>query len=151
MLNGQYLKGTRMKEKQSISEVAENIYESIRATPNRKRRLLSKTFWDKFGFKNRTQERVAEISQAFRERSVLISIPDKVLGDEAKGDWIVLTYMAPEPPEVAPTDTSSSSVLPMPSDDWFEKMANHDFESEREVEYYCGGPGRLDSHRGGIS
>jgi len=126
-----------MASNQPIAEVVEEIFQSILANSKKQRRLYSKTFWDKFGFKSRTQERINSVSEAFRERSVMISIADTTLGKEAKEDWIVLTYMAPEPPKVEPPAPGAPvSVLPTPPDGWFEKMAHRTYESEREVEYY---------------
>lgn len=126
-----------MASNQPIAEIVEEIFQSILANPKKQRRLYSKTFWDKFGFKSRTPERINSVSEAFRERSVMISIADMTLGKEAKEDWIVLTYMVPEPPTIETLPPGSTpSVLPTPPDSWFEKMAHRVYESEREVEYY---------------
>jgi hypothetical protein len=109
-----------MSKHTTIEEVVDEILQSILATPKRQRRLLSKTFWDKFGFKVRSQERVGEVRQVLDQRSLMIHLEDAAFGDEDREKWIVLTYIQ----------------IPIPPDAWFATLENRLFESEREVEYY---------------
>lgn len=119
-----------------IADVAEEIFQSILATPKRQRRLRSSTFWDKFGFERRTKDRVEQVKEALRQRSIILNLEDAVFGTEAKDEWIVLSYIEPELPPAAIQTELPTTDIPMPPDSWFELMARRVFESEREVEYY---------------
>lgn len=123
-----------MSKNTTIEEVVEEIFQSILATQKRQRRLLSKTFWDKFGFKARTQERVDEVRKALDRRSLMIHLEDATFGKEDREKWIILTHITP------PTgDTGVRTLtqpLPTPPDAWFAVLEKRLFESEREVEYY---------------
>jgi hypothetical protein len=119
----------------SIGDIIEEMYQSILATPKRQRRLRSATFWDKFGFKVRTKERVEQVKAILRRRSLVVNLDDATFGTEAKDDWIILSFVEPElPPQLIPTATSIT--VPTPSDAWFTLIEQRVFESEREVEYY---------------
>ena len=50
-----------MAKPQPIGDVVEEMFQSVLATPKRQRRLRSKTFWETFGFKMRTRERVEQV------------------------------------------------------------------------------------------
>jgi hypothetical protein len=124
-----------MTRNASVPDVAEEIFQSILATPKRQRKLLSSTFWAKFGFEKRSKERVEQVKEALKRRSLMINLDDIVFGKEAKDEWIILNYIEPidiidkviEPP---------IKDIPTPSDSWFETIGLRVFESEREVEYY---------------
>jgi len=109
-----------MSKNTTIEEIVDEIFQSILVTPTHQRRLLSKTFWEKFGFKVRTQERVEEVRKALDQRSLMIHLEDAAFGEEDREKWIVLTYIE----------------IPIPPDAWFATLENRLFESEREVEYY---------------
>ncbi|HEX9989211.1 MAG TPA: type I restriction enzyme HsdR N-terminal domain-containing protein [Chloroflexia bacterium] len=124
-----------MAKAPSVTEIVEEIFQSILATPKRQRRLLSKTFWDKFGFKVRSKERIEQVTQELKKRQGLIINPDiSVLGSEAKDEWIILTYIEPPGPSID-LDAQPENVL-TPDDSWFTIIEQREFESEREVEYY---------------
>jgi len=122
--------------KLSVADVVEEIFESILATPKRQRRLLSKTFWGKFGFERRTKERVEEIQEALRQRNLFLNLSDEEFGTESKNEWIVLSYVEPSPPPVGAQAKHSNVQVPTPPRSWFETLDERVFESEREVEYY---------------
>ena len=86
-----------------IAEVIEEIYLSIMATPKRQRRLRSSTFWDKFGFKVRTKDRVEQVKLpcACAPSS---SIGKCLLGTEDKDEWIIMSYVEPELPPTSASD-----------------------------------------------
>lgn len=121
-----------MAKTPAVADTVEEIYQSILASPKRQRRLLSKTFWGKFGFARRTKERVEEVKEALRQRDVILNLDDAAFGAEAKDEWIVLSYVEPSviQGEDPPTD------IPTPPSSWFEMLEERVFESEREVEYY---------------
>ncbi len=118
----------------AVADVVEEIFQSILATPKRQRRLLSKTFWDKFGIERRTAERVEKVKEALRQRDLILNIDDEEFGTEAKDQWLVLAYV--ETPTKETQINPSDSHVPTPPDSWFEKLEGRVFESEREVEYY---------------
>lgn len=123
-----------MAKQKSIQDVVEEMFQSVLATPRHQRRLRSKTFWDNFGFKVRTKDRVSQVKDALRQRGMLVNFDDTVFGTEDRDEWIILTYVEPPRP---PTQGHQPDVAtPMPSDEWFDLLANREFESEREVEYY---------------
>lgn len=123
-----------MAKNPAVADVVEEIFQSILATPKRQRRLLSKTFWGKFGIERRTAERVEKVKEALRQRDLILNIDDEEFGTEAKDQWLVLAYVEPPPKEtqIKPSD----SHVPTPPDSWFENLEGRVFESEREVEYY---------------
>lgn len=120
-----------MAKQKSIQDVVEEMFQSVLATPRHQRRLRSRTFWDKFGFKVRTKDRVSQVKDALRQRGMLVNFDDGVFGTEDRDEWLVLTYLDPSPQGNQP-----ASATPVPSDEWFDLLANREFESEREVEYY---------------
>ncbi len=128
--------GLDLAKSLAVAEVVEEIYQSILASPQRQRRLLSKTFWGKFGFARRTKERVEEVKEALRQRDVVFNLDDAAFGAEAKNEWIVLSYVEPSVTQVErpPKD------IPTPPRSWFEMLEQREFESQREVEYYFIGP-----------
>ena len=106
-----------------VSAIAEEIANELLAAPGRQRRWRSHTFWGKFGFKARTQERVAAVREALAEKGIHLEQPQlERLGVEGRDEWVVLTIDAPQPPR--------------PLDDWFRGIASRRFESEREVESF---------------
>lgn len=128
-----------MSKELSVSDVVAEIFQSVLATPKRQRRLLSKTFWAKFGFKSRTKERIEQVRETLKQQGLIINLNDGEFGTEGHQDWIVLTYVEPELPSHSQDEGANPSPLPpipRPSEDWFQRMAERQFESEREVEYY---------------
>jgi hypothetical protein len=124
-----------MAKASSITDVVEEIFQSILATPKRQRRLRSSTLWDKFGFERRTKDRVEQVKEALRHHSLIMNLDDATFGTEAKDEWIILSYIEPDlPPTALPTEPPAPT--PTPPDDWFMLISNRVFESEREVEYY---------------
>ncbi len=118
-----------------ISDVVEDLFQSILATPKRQRRLRSKTLWDKFGFKRRTKDRVELVKEAIKQRGLLINLDDTTFGTEHDDEWIVITFVQPQPPTIDPVEPPQVAI-PTPPDAWFELIERRSFESEREVEYY---------------
>ena len=127
-----------MVKELTISEVMAEIYQSVLATPKRQRRLLSKSFWAKFGFKARTKERIEQVREALKRQGLVLNLDDAHFGIENKDDWIILSYVEPSLPS-APLSEASHNTLALeciPPDSWFQLIENRQFESEREVEYY---------------
>lgn len=125
-----------MTRNPAVADAAEDILQSVLATPKRQRRLLSKTFWNKFGMERRNKDRVAEVKEALRQRYLILNLTDEAFGTEAKSEWIILTYVEPPTASVGPQPEGSDAEVPVPPDSWFETLQNRVFESEREVEYY---------------
>jgi hypothetical protein len=126
-----------MAKTPSVAEVVEEIYQSILATPKRQRRLLSKTFWDKFGFKVRSKERVEQVREELNKRKgLIINLDASKFGTEDKDEWIILTHVESPGPPIGRLDESPARDVPMPDDSWFDLIEQREFESEREVEYY---------------
>lgn len=129
-----------MRRAPRTDEVADELLESIRATPKQQRRLLSKTFWARFGFKMRTKERVEQVQRALARRHIHITLSDGDLGTEEKDDWITLSYIDPDPLPPSRDNHTEGDVpvggVPIPDPEWFDQMAGRLFETEREVEYY---------------
>jgi len=125
-----------MTKSLSLQEVIDEIHQSILATPKRQRKLLSKTFWDRFGFKVRTKERVEEVRNGLHERQIIINIDPDRFGTEGKKEWIILTYLASTPPSIEASLPDAESMIPFPPDAWFELLISREYGSEREVELY---------------
>ena len=131
-----------MAKPPSVSDVVEDIFQSILATPKRQRRLRSSTFWDKFGFKRRTEDRIEQVKEALRQRNIVLNVgldvgdsafDDSTFGTESKHEWLVLSHVVPEP---LPRTIEEPQDIPTPPDSWFDLMARRVYESEREVEYH---------------
>ena len=82
-----------MAQPPSVSDVVENIFQSILATPKRQRKLKSSTFWDKFGYKKRTGGLVKQVREALRQRNIMLNVglnvgdgafDDRAFGTESK-------------------------------------------------------------------
>lgn len=127
-----------MVKELAISEVMAEIYQSVLATPKRQRRLLSKSFWAKFGFKARTKERIEQVREAVKRQGLVLNLDDAHFGIENKDDWVILSYIEPSLPSAIPNDASpnTQAVECVPPESWFQLMESRKFESEREVEFY---------------
>ena len=121
-----------------FSEVIAEIYQSVLATPRKQRRLLSKTFWKKFGFKVRTKERIEQVKDALKRKGLVFNLDEISFGMENKNDWIVLSYVEPDLPSVTRNKVKPINLATecIPPDNWFKLMESRSFESEREVEHY---------------
>lgn len=73
-----------MSKNPPVADVVEEMLQSVLASPKRQRRLLSKTFWGKFGFKARTRERVEQVKTTLRQRALMFSLDDDTFGTESK-------------------------------------------------------------------
>jgi len=118
--------------KKSYADIALDMYEAVKESNNRQKRLKSSTFWDAFCVGRRTPPVVERIGCILSEQGLRFSVKSgEVFGKEDFNDWIELTIWPPaEPPEPPLPDPI------FPSIDWFQKMQTREFESEREVEYY---------------
>ena len=125
-----------MANDMTVAEMVEEIYQSVLASPKHQRRLLSKTFWGKFGFKVRTKERVQQVYECLQEHGLVTNINPENFGTEGKDDWLILTYLEMPLPPVVEAEPKVSTAIETPSPEWFENLSNRTFESEREVEYY---------------
>ena len=79
----------------TVLDSVEALSQSILATPNRQRRLLSKTFWRKSGIRRRTKKRVEEVTDALRQRGLTLHLDDAEFGTESKNAWLVLSHVEP--------------------------------------------------------
>lgn len=125
-----------MSKNVSLSEVIEEIYQSILETPKKQRRLKSSTFWNKFSIERRTQDRIDQVKKALEKRSIFLNIDDLHFGTESKQEWITLSYLEVEPPRLQIQEIKPDEKLFTPSEDWFKFIENREFRSEREVEYF---------------
>lgn len=124
-----------MENESSTWGVVEEIYESIAATGQRQRKLLSKTFWERFGVQKRTPKIIQEIEDALAHRGIKVALKDSEFGKEGRNVWIFLSVELPDRPVVV---VSPDTTLPVarPEESWFEAMSKREFESEREIETY---------------
>lgn len=92
---------------------------------------MSSTFWkSEFRVKRKTPQVVERIERILKEQHLGVSVKSgNVFGKEKADDWIVLTIW---PPIVDPKPDHT----PIPPTEWFDKMKQREFGSEREVEYY---------------
>jgi hypothetical protein len=128
-----------MENKTPVEIIVAEIHGSITAASKRERRLLSKTFWDKFGVQKRTPKVVKEIEDALTQYGIKFNLNGtSSFGKEEKGAWITLSCEKPEPSVVPPVPDPSALILPTPTPDasWFKQMIVRDFESEREIETF---------------
>lgn len=126
-----------MAKNPPVTDVVDEIFQSILATPKRQRRLRSATFWDKFGFERRTKERVEQVRYALQKCDLIKNVDDATFGAENKNEWVILSYVEPHIPALTDAQAELSPVaIPTPPDSWFATMEQRGFESEREVEYY---------------
>jgi hypothetical protein len=119
----------------SVEDVVEEIQKSVLATPKGQRRLLSKTFWDMFGFRVRSKQRIEQVRNALHQRHLLTNLSAELFGTEAKDSWLIITYDE-GPSAVQASVSSGEHPQQMPSDAWFDLIGSRTFESEREVEYF---------------
>lgn len=94
----------------SISEVSDEILQSILATAKKQRRIRSGSFWKKFRFERRTRERIESIKIAFKERGIAFNIEDSRFGSERRSELIVLSYVKEKLPQ------STTKVKPKAKD-----------------------------------
>jgi hypothetical protein len=122
-----------MKQPSTVATVADEMLDAILAAPKKQRRLLSKTFWDRFGYAARTKERVTAVRKALADRHIRVVEPDlDRLGTEDRDSWIILAYY----PDVAVGPAARRDSSHEPDASWFDMIERRAFESEREVEHY---------------
>ena len=125
-----------MSNEESMTEAMEELFQSVLATPNHRRRLKSSIFWKRMGCKYRNPDRTKKVRELLELHSLAFSlrlkgsmdeVPDVNFGSEGKSVWIVLTYQEP----VSPSVSSASDTTPVshttPPDSWFDKMAKIEF------------------------
>jgi hypothetical protein len=119
-----------------VDEVVKNILAWVQETPKRQRRLRSATFWGYFGLRRRSREYIELIKATLRQHSLLVNIEDAEFGTEDKNEWVILTLVEPPAlPAMVPPEAPVQAV-PTPPDKWFDIIAQRQFESEKEVEFY---------------
>jgi len=120
-----------MIKAQSVSDVVDEIFKSILATPKRQRRIRSGIFWNKFGFERRTKERVEAVKVALKERSITFNLEDSVFGSEKRGELIVLKQTESEVSQIAEASRSKVQDAPPvkrkePGEPAFESVHKYD-------------------------
>lgn len=125
-----------MSKNISLNAVIAEIYQSLSTTPKKQRRFKSSTFWNKFGIERRTPEKIIQVKKALEDHSIVLNIDDSHFGTESRNNWITLSYLEVEPPQLSAQEIKSDEKLSTPSEEWFEEMGNRKFGSEREVEYF---------------
>jgi hypothetical protein len=120
----------------NAQEIAQDFVESLSTSSTGRKRLKVKTLMKKFGFKRRTEENTAEITELFKERDVLISPSIMKFGDDWElsfEDWVRLTLASAD---VDDDTTPSGTVLPegWNADGWFDAAINKRLRTEKEVE-----------------
>ena len=132
-----------MSNGESMAEAMAEIAQSIRATPNNRRRLKSGTFWERLGCKKRTPKQIDRVHELLKHHGVTASLrhrhsmdelPTVALGSENKSDWLVLTCneSASMASRADGSGTEPVSVT-TPLDSSFEKLLQRRFGSEGEV------------------
>jgi hypothetical protein len=121
------------KRKKSDADVALEMYESVKQSTNKEKRLKSSTFWSLFHVKKRHPQVVEKITNLLDGQGLNFAVKSgETFGKESDSDWIVLT------PKIKPPEPSISPLplTQLPPPEWFEMMHTRDFESEREVEAF---------------
>lgn len=113
-----------------LHEATEKIRSALAATPKKSRRILLKTLLGEFGFKVRSTDRLARITEGLNSIGILVS-PD--LTSCEREDWVTLSLMDPGVP--IKTDEAGLPATPdISQESWFEDVQAKAFASEREVE-----------------
>lgn len=89
-----------MAKKQSISQVVDEIKNSILETAKKQRRIRSGTFWNKFGFERRTKERVDAVKVELKKLGITINLEDSLFGSEKRSELIILSHTQPKSSEL---------------------------------------------------
>ena len=119
--------------KKTEADVALEMYQSVKQSNNKQKRLKSSTFWGLFKVKARKKTVVERIESIIDQQGLRIAVKSgATFGEESRADWIILTLklLEPKPPWPPPPPTE------WPSAEWFEMMQTRLFESEREVEAF---------------
>jgi Type I restriction enzyme R protein N terminus (HSDR_N) len=126
-----------MRQPATVASVADEILNAILAAPKKQRRLLSKTFWEKFDFKVRSKDRIEVVRVALVERHIRVIEPQPdQFGTEGRDSWVVLAYY-PEADWGEPVGAAEAPEMPArPDNSWFNVIERRIFENEREVEHY---------------
>lgn len=96
----------------SVSEIADEILQSILATSKKQRRIRSGTFWKKFGFERRTKERIESVKVALKERGISFNLEDSHFGSERRSELIVLSYVEENLPQATAKAKPKAEVVP---------------------------------------
>jgi len=132
-----------MSNSESTTEAMAGMLQSILATPKHQRRLKSGTFWERLGYEKRTPGRVKDVREWLQQQHVIVNLAHRhsmlelangTFGSEDKDDWIILTYVQPDPGQTAGLENHAQNTdTPTPPDSWFAKKVQQKFESENEV------------------
>lgn len=96
----------------SVSEISNEILQSILATSKKQRRIRSGTFWKKFGFERRTGERIESVKVALKERGIAFNLEDLRFGLERRSELIVLSYVGDKLPQSTTEAKHKLEVVP---------------------------------------
>jgi len=119
--------------KKTEAEIALEVYESVKQSSDKQKKLKSSTFWDRFGIEKRTENAVERISRLLNAQQLNLTVKSGApLGKEKDDDWIVLSLTLL--PQDLPNTTPVQVQCPAP--EWFQAIQTRGFESEREVETY---------------
>jgi hypothetical protein len=116
--------------------IIEEIHNSLESSKNGRRKLKVRTLMAKFGLRRRTEENTFEITQALIDSGIILTPSIMKLGNDWESsfdDWVILSKASIEE---ANTIDSVDNPVPMGwnDDNWFDKIQNKNFRTEREVE-----------------
>ncbi len=119
--------------KKTEAEIALEVYESVKQSSDKQKKLRSSTFWKRFGIERRTENVVERIMQLLKAQQLNLTVKSgAALGEENDYDWIILSLT------LLPQDLPNTTTVPVqcPDPEWFQAIQTRGFESEREVETY---------------
>ena len=121
--------------KKTDGQIAAEVFESVKHSRNKQKRLLSSTFWRRFNVRRRTQDAIERVERIIAEQGLNIAVKANApLGEENEHDWITLTLSLRK--EENPFADEPPIAVPRPFPKQLRTMETREFESEREVEVF---------------
>jgi hypothetical protein len=114
------------------AEIALEVYESVRQSSNKQKKLLSSTFWKRFNVHNRNKPRVERIAQLLHEHGLKITVKSGALLGKEKWneDWIILTLSL----DTNGGDHNGTKIpVQPPPPEWLQTMQARKYETEGQV------------------
>lgn len=113
-----------------ISNVINDLYETLLTTSKKQRKIRSGTFWNKFRFERRTKERVEAVKAALKESSIQFNLDDMRFGVEKRNELLVFSLANSTDSEIKETKEALVKQK-IPGDVAFESVHSYNKISEK--------------------
>lgn len=125
-----------MQNHDELAKITAKLSDDIGKSQTKSRRLKLKTLLAKFGYEKRSDLNTSSITQAMGSAGIALNPPIVRFGDDwgiTMEDWIYLSDSS-SAKSPFPKVTTKASIAKVVQDPWFNRIANMNLRTEKEVE-----------------